>query len=133
MKIAIIGNTDWQNRRKVKETLQQLKRKFGKDLHVIGGGGTEGANHMVKKYALEFDLVYSEYNPSFSGFNMYSAMPETYYGKSYHFSQLHHRMKLIAEACEYMIIMSNQDKLDPVLQTAYKTATKLQKPVVILS
>jgi len=133
MKVALIGNTDWQNRRKVKDTLQQLKAKFPDNLLVIGGGGAEGANHMVKKYTLEFDMQYIEYNPSFSGLNIYSAMPETYYGKPYHFSQLHHRMKLLAQACEYMIIFSNQPKLDPVLQTAYATAKKLEKPVVILA
>lgn len=132
MKVALIGNTDWQNRRKIKDTLFQLKNKFPDNLIILGAGGTEGANHMVKKYALEFDLQYTEYNPSFSGFNIYSAMSESYYGKPYHFSQLHHRMKLLAQACEYMIIFSNQNKLDPVLQTASATAKKLEKPVVIL-
>jgi hypothetical protein len=63
---------------------------------------------------------------------MYSAMPETYYGKTYHFSQLHHRMKLIAQRCDYMMILNNESKLDPVLQTAYNNVKKLEKPVVIL-
>ena len=39
-------------------------------------------------------------------------MPKTYYGKSYHFSQLHHRMKLIAENCDYMMIITNEDKMN---------------------
>jgi hypothetical protein len=59
-------------------------------------------------------------------------MPETYYGKPYHFSQLHHRMKLIAQHCDYMMIMSNESALDPVLKTAYTNVKKLEKPVVIL-
>jgi hypothetical protein len=131
-RVAVIGNTGWQNRRKVQETLQQLKQRFGDDLIVIGAGGQEGANSMVRKYTLEFGITYEEYNPSFSGHNMYSAMPESYYGKSYHFSQLHHRMKLIAERCDYMMIMTNEDALDPVLKTAYTNINKLKKPVVIL-
>jgi len=131
-RIAIIGNTDWQNKRKIQETLQLVKKKFGDDLIVVGAGGNEGANNMVRKYALEFGLSYEEYNPSFSGHNMYSAMPESYYGKPYHFSQLHHRMQLIAERCDYMMILSNQPQLDPVLQTAWTRTKKLQKPVVIL-
>ena len=77
-------------------------------------------------------MDYKEYNPSYSGYNLYSAMPKTYYGKSYHFSQLHHRMKLIAEDCDYMIIMTNEDKLDPFLQTAYNNIYKQDKPVVLL-
>jgi hypothetical protein len=131
-RVAVIGNTGWQNRRKVQETLQQLKKRFGDELIIIGAGGQEGANSMVRKYTLEFGIKYEEYNPSFSGYNMYSAMPESYYGKSYHFSQLHHRMKLIAERCDYMMIMTNEDALDPVLKTAYTNINKLKKPVVIL-
>jgi hypothetical protein len=131
-RVAVIGNTGWQNRRKVQDTLQQLKQRFGNELVVIGAGGQEGANSMVRKYTLEFGITYEEYNPSFSGYNMYSAMPESYYGKSYHFSQLHHRMKLIAERCDYMMIMTNEDALDPVLKTAYTNINKLKKPVVIL-
>ena len=131
-RVAVVGNTNWQNKRKVQETLQMLKRKFAEELIVVGAGGNEGANSMVRKYALEFGIDYEEYNPSFSGYNMYSAMPESYYGKPYHFSQLHHRMKLIAERCDYMMIMTNEMQLDPVLQTAWTKTKKLNKPVVIL-
>jgi len=131
-RIAVIGNTGWQNKRKIQETLQMLKKKFGDELIVVGAGGNEGANSMVRKFALEFGLQYEEYNPSFSGYNIYSAMPESYYGKPYHFSQLHHRMKLIAERCDYMMIMTNEMQLDPVLQTAWTKSKKLNKPVVIL-
>lgn len=131
-KVAVIGSTNWQNKRKVQETLQMLKRKFDSDLTVIGAGGIEGANNMVKKYTLEFGLQYQEFNPSFSGYNIYSAMPESYYGKPYHFSQLHHRMKLIAQQCDYMMILTNEMQLDPVLQTAWSNTKKLNKPVVIL-
>ena len=130
--IAIIGNTNWQNKRKIQQTLQELKKRFKDDLIVVGAGGTEGANSMVRKYSLEFGIQYKEYNPSFSGRNMYSAMPESYYGKPYHFSQLHHRMKLIAEQCDYMMILTNELQLDPVLKTAYTNQQKLSKPVVIL-
>ena len=131
MKVAVIGNKDWQNKRKVQETLRRLKTQFD-EVQVIGAGGSEGANNMVRKYALEFGMDYKEYNPSYSGYNLYSAMPKTYYGKSYHFSQLHHRMKLIAENCDYMIIMTNENKMDPVLKTAYSNINKLKKPFVLL-
>ena len=132
IKVAVIGNTGWQNRRKMQQTLQELKQRFGSELLVIGAGGNEGANSMVRKYALEFGLAYQEFNPSFSGYNLYSAMPESYYGKPYHFSQLHHRMKLIAEHCNYMMIMTNEPTLDPVLKTAWNNVKKQNKPVVIL-
>lgn len=132
MKIAVIGNTSWQNKRKVRDVLFELKQRFGPELVIIGAGGNEGANYMVRKFALEFEMNYQEYNPSFSGYNMYSALPESYYGKKYHFSQLHHRMKMLAESCDYLMILTNETKLDPVLKTAYNTANKSEKKVVIL-
>ena len=133
MKIAVIGNTGWQNKRKIRDALFELKQRFGSEVTILGGGGTEGANFMIRKVALEFEIKYQEYNPSFSGYNLYSALPESYYGKKYHFSQLHHRMKLLAENCDYMIILTNESKLDPVLKTAWNTANKTEKKVVILS
>lgn len=132
MKVAIIGNTGWQNKRKVRDVLFELKQRFGPDLTVLGAGGNEGANFMVRKYALEFEMQYQEYNPSFSGYNLYSALPESYYGKKYHFSQLHHRMKMLSQNCDYLMILTNETKLDPVLKTAYNTANKSEKKVVIL-
>lgn len=132
MKVAIIGNTGWQNKRKVRDVLFELKQRFGPDLTVLGAGGNEGANFMVRKYALEFEMHYQEYNPSFSGYNLYSALPESYYGKKYHFSQLHHRMKMLSQNCDYLMILTNEAKLDPVLKTAYNTANKSEKKVVIL-
>jgi hypothetical protein len=50
-KVAVIGSTGWQNKRKVQQTLQELKKRFPEDLLLIGAGGTEGANLMIKKYA----------------------------------------------------------------------------------
>ena len=60
MKIAVIGNNEWQNRRKLQEVLQKLKLSED-DVTIVGAGGAEGANHMVRKYALEFGLKYEEY------------------------------------------------------------------------
>tara|TARA_R100001198_G_C5072849_1_gene118130 strand:+ start:69 stop:470 length:402 start_codon:yes stop_codon:yes gene_type:complete len=132
MKIAVIGNKEWQNKRKVQQVLSELKQKFKQELIIVSGGGSEGANHMVKKFALEFGISYQEYNPSYTGRNLYSMLPESYYGKKYHFSQLLHRMKLLAENCDYMIIMNNENNLNPQLKTAYNKIKKLKKPVVIL-
>jgi hypothetical protein len=133
IKVAVVGNKEWQNRRKIQEVLRNLKDKFGSDILVVGAGGSEGANHMVKKYSLEFGMKYQEYNPSYTGYNLYSALPESYYGKKYHFSQLLHRMRLLAENCDYMIMLNNQSNMNPQLQTAYNKIKKLDKPVVVIS
>jgi hypothetical protein len=133
IKVAVIGNKEWQNRRKVQQVLTELKQRFKKDIVLVGAGGSEGANYFVRKFALEFGMAYEEYNPSYTGRNLYSALPESYYGKKYHFSQLLHRMRLIAENCDYMIMLNNQHDMNPQLKTAYNKIKKLDKPIVVLS
>jgi hypothetical protein len=132
MRIGVIGNKEWQNKRKIQQVLTDLKQRFSNDLIVVGGGGNEGANFMIRKFALEFGIRYEEYNASYTGHNLYSALPESYYGKNYHFSQLLHRMRLLAENCDYLVIMNNQKDLNPQLKTAYNKINKLNKPVTII-
>jgi hypothetical protein len=132
MRIGVIGNKEWQNKRKIQQVLTDLKQRFSNDLIVVGGGGNEGANFMIRKFALEFGIRYEEYNASYTGHNLYSALPESYYGKNYHFSQLLHRMRLLAENCDYLVIMNNQNDLNPQLKTAYNKINKLNKPVTII-
>ena len=132
IRVAVIGNKEWQNKRKIQQVLTELKQKFKQDLILIGAGGSEGANYMIRKFALEFGIQYEEYNASYTGYNLYSALPEAYYGKKYHFSQLLHRMRLLAENCDYLVIMNNQKELNPQLKTAYNKINKLKKPVTII-
>ena len=132
MRIGVIGNNEWQNKRKIQQALINLKQRFSDNLIIIGAGGSEGANFMIRKFSLEFGLKYEEYNASYTGHNLYSALPESYYGKQYHFSQLLHRMRLLAENCDYLVIMNNQKELNPQLKTAYNKINKLKKPVTII-
>ena len=132
MRIGVIGNNEWQNKRKIQQALINLKQRFSDNLIIIGAGGSEGANFMIRKFSLEFGLKYEEYNASYTGHNLYSALPESYYGKKYHFSQLLHRMRLLAENCDYLVIMNNQKELNPQLKTAYNKINKLKKPVTII-
>ena len=62
MRIGVIGNNEWQNKRKIQQALTNLKQRFSDDLIIIGAGGSEGANFMIRKFSLEFGLKYEEYN-----------------------------------------------------------------------
>ena len=55
MKIGIIGSRVYENKRKIKETIFNLKQKFGNDFSIFSGGDTDGAERYVKKYALKFN------------------------------------------------------------------------------
>ena len=110
MKIAIIGSRQYENVRKIKNLLTDLKRKFG-----------------------EFEIEYKEYNPAHTPKNLYSAMSEHYYDKPYHVSQFHHRNNLIAKNCDYMIALIPNGSTANGSESAIKSAQKHEKKVVILS
>ena len=133
MKVAIIGSRNYENTRKIKDALFQLKQKFGDDLIIISGGAQYGADKFARKYALEFGIKYKEFNPAHTTKNLYSAMSDNYYEKPYHVSQFHHRNMLIARDCDVMMaFIPNGDDANGSL-SAIKKAKKLNKRVTIIS
>jgi len=133
MKVAIIGSRMYENTRKIKDTLFQLKEKFNDDLIIISGGAKDGADKFARKYALEFGIKYKEFNPAHTTKNLYSAMTDNYYNKTYHVSQFHHRNMLIAKDCDVMMaFIPNGCDANGSL-SAIKTVKKLNKPVTIVS
>ena len=133
MKVAIICSRLYENTRKIKDMLFNLKQKFGNDLIIISGGAKDGADKFARKYSLEFGIKYKEFNPAHTTKNLYSAMSDTYYEKPYHVSQFHHRNMLIARDCDVMVaFIANGDNADGSM-SAIKNAKKLKKPVTIVS
>ena len=133
MKVAIIGSRNYENTRKVKTLLTDLKKRFGDELTVISGGCPDGADKYVKKFSIEFGINYKEYNPAHTPKNLYSAMSEHYYGKPYHVSQFHHRNNLIAKNCDMMIALIPDGESAKGSESAIKSAQKHNKKVVILT
>jgi predicted Rossmann fold nucleotide-binding protein DprA/Smf involved in DNA uptake len=133
MKVAIIGSRMYENTRKIKDTLFQLKQKFAGKLIVISGGAKNGADRFARKYALEFGIKYKEFNPAHTTKNLYSAMSEDYYEKPYHVSQFHHRNMLIAKDCDVMLVFIPTGENSSGSMSAVKQAKKLKKPVTIVS
>ena len=133
MKVAIIGSREYENSRKIKDTLTELKRRFSDKLIIISGGAKFGADKFARKYALEFGIRYREFNPAHTVKNLYSAMSDDYYEKPYHVSQFHHRNMLIARDCDVMMAFIGKHDSSNGSMSAIKQAKKLNKPVTIIS
>ena len=129
----MIGSKEYENTRKIKEALFQLKQKFGDTLIVLSAGSQYGADKFVRKFALEFGIKYKEFNPAHTTKNLYSAMSDNYYDKTYHVSQFHHRNMLIAKACTVMMAFIPIGAPPNGSESAIKTAKKLNKPVTIIT
>jgi len=133
MKIGIIGSRLYENKRKIKETIFELKRMFGDELTIFSGGCTDGADRYAKKYALELGCKYIELNPSHTPKNLYSYMREDWYGKTYSIRNFHVRNKILASVVDRLIAFI--PKGDPAIgaASAIMYAEKFNKKCVVIT
>jgi len=131
-KIGIVGSKDYYSQRRVAEFLKKIHDQFGPTATIISGGNDTGAERWVKKYALEFGMAYKEYNPSFTGQRMYSAMGEKYFGKNFHPSHFYDRYKQLLFEVDKLVIFMQGSALETDLDYIYKLAIKRKIPHVIL-
>ena len=103
MKIALIGDEKYENRGELKETIFKLKEKFGEDLTIITRGKKNGVEKWVRKYALEMNLKYIEFNPAHTSRTLYSGMEDEYYDKPYHPTQPLHQYDCIVHKSDKIV------------------------------
>ena len=133
MKIAIFGSREYQNFRKIKDTIFKLKQKFSEELIIVSGGCLDGADKFAKKFAIELGCRYIEYNPAHTPKNLYSALSENYYGKKYSPKNFFHRNKMIATTSDYLIAFIPKDSKSKGTEHTITEAKKIGKKVVIIS
>jgi hypothetical protein len=133
MKVGIIGSQFYENPRKIKDTVFKLKQKFGENLYIISNGGKSGASKYAKKFALELDCVYKEHNPSHTVSNLYSAMNESFYDKSYKPRNFFHRNKFLAKEITHLIVFISEGVPGPDVTDTIQQVKKLGKPVVVIT
>lgn len=132
-KIGMTGSLSFTNQLAISSIFQSIKRQYGTYAEIFTGGNDTGADLLIKKLALELGFPFKEFNPSFTGFKMYSAMPESYYGKGYHYSHLMDRYKQLVNCCEYLIIFIEKGiDVSPDLKYAIQRAQKLKKKIVVI-
>jgi hypothetical protein len=132
MYIAIIGSRTYENRIKIREMVFKLKQQFGDKLVIVSGGAKNGADKYARKFALEMNVEYKEFNPAHTVKNLYSAMNESYYCKPFHVSQLFHRNELLVKYSDYVIAFRSNGKSTGT-DHAIQMAKKYNKPYVIVT
>tara|TARA_R110002074_G_scaffold58179_1_gene142683 strand:+ start:26 stop:421 length:396 start_codon:yes stop_codon:yes gene_type:complete len=131
MRVGIIGSRTYEDKRKIRETVYKLKQQFGDKLVIVSGGCKDGADRYAKKYAIELDCKYIEFNPAHTVRNLYSALHAAYYGKEYNVKYFFQRNKMLAGYVDYLIGFDKSCSSG----TAYtiNAARKKGKKVVILT
>ena len=133
MKIGIVGSRQYSNKRRIKEFVFALKEKFGENIEIVSGGQKEGADGYAKKYALEFDMKYSEFPPSHYPYNQHCVRPQFEYGKQYATWHYHRRNKQIAEYSDKIVAFIPKDMISKGTMSTIKEAKKNGKKVVIIN
>jgi hypothetical protein len=103
MTIAIIGGERYDDIRKLREFIFNIKVKLGTNVKIATRGKRIGTEYWVKKYALDFGLGYVEYNVAHTHRTLYSGMPDTYYDKEYHPTQFLHQYDCVVKHCDKIV------------------------------
>lgn len=133
MNIGIIGSKGFSSHDIIKQLLYKLKTEFGEDLVICSGGTPTGTEFLVKKYALQFNLGYKEFNPANTKQNLYSFEPENYYEKKYHVSHGIHRYKRLIIHCNIIFIVKEKGVQDSQLLDAALYCKKINKKLIVYS
>lgn len=134
IRVGLVGSRSYENRRKIKDTIYKLTLKFGCDnLEIVSGGCPHGADKYAKKYALELQCHYKEFNPSHTQKNFYSAMPDRFYEKPYHVQNFFHRNKFLAKYVDYLIAFIPEGIESKGTLHTVKQAKTFGKNVVIVT
>ena len=128
MKVAIIGSRSYTNTKKIKDFVFILKEKFGDELEIVSGGQKDGSDGYAKKFALEFDIKYSEFPPQHYPHNMHCVRPNYDYGKPYYVSNYFKRNKQVAEYSDRVVaFVTNPNKITSGTLSTLQYAEKMNK------
>jgi hypothetical protein len=131
--IGIVGSKDYVFEMKVGNFVKKIYDQFGNTATILSGGNEKGAEKWAKKYALEFGLPFKEFNPAYTGYRMYSALPEEYYKKGFHPSHFYDRYRILLNSVDRLVIFAQESsKLEPDLEYIHKRAVKQQVPCIII-
>ena len=121
MKVAIVGSRKYTNSRKVKDFVFNLKEQFGDELEIVSGGQKHGADGYAKKFALEFDIKYSEFPPAYK------------YGKAYYKNNYHKRNEQIAMYSDKVVAFCPDGKVSSGTKSALKYCEEHKKKYIIIN
>ena len=132
MRVGIIGSRLYENKKKIKNTIFNLKNRFGEDLLIVSGGCLQGADRYAKKFSLELGCKYKEFNPAHTPPNLYSAMNEGYYNKEYKPKNFFHRNGLLAKYVDILIAFIPENDSANGTWNTVRVAKKFNKKVMII-
>ena len=132
-KIAIVGSRVYDNKVAIKDFIFKIKNNFGLDTEIVSGGQKDGADGFAKKYALEFDINYSEFPPAHYIYNQHCVLESYKYGRPYATWHYHDRNKKIVEYSDVITAFIPKNTTSKGTESTLKEAQKKEKKYVIIT
>jgi len=133
VKIAIIGSRGYTNKRKIKEFIFKLKEQVGEKLEIVSGGAKEGADKYAKRFALDFDVNYSEFPAYHEPHNIHCVLEAFKYGKPYSVGNYHRRNKDLVEYSDKVVAFCTNGVVTNGTSSALTHAEKINKKSIIIN
>ena len=133
VKIAIIGSRGYTNKRKIKEFIFKLKEQVGGKLEIVSGGAKEGADKYAKRFALDFDVNYSEFPAYHEPHNIHCVLEAFKYGKPYSVGNYHRRNKDLVEYSDKVVAFCTNGVVTNGTSSALTHAEKINKKSIIIN
>ena len=132
VKIAIIGSRSYTNKRKIKQFVWELKQKFSDRLVIVRGGAKDGADKYAKRFALDFDVNYSEFPAYHEPHNIHCVKESFRYNKQYNVGHYHRRNKDLVEYSDKVVAFCLNGEISNGTASALKYAHKIEKKYIII-
>ena len=132
VKIAIIGSRGYTNKRKIKEFIFKLKEQVGGKLEIVSGGAKEGADKYAKRFALDFDVNYSEFPAYNEPHNIHCVLESFRYGTQYNVGHYHRRNKDLIEYSDKVVAFCTNGVVTNGTLSALQHAEKINKKSIII-
>jgi hypothetical protein len=132
VKIAIIGSRSYTNKRKIKQFVWELKQKFSNRLVIVSGGAKDGADKYAKRFALDFDVNYSEFPAYHEPHNIHCVKESFRYNKQYNVGHYHRRNKDLVEYSDKVVAFCLNGEISNGTASALKHAHKIEKKYIII-
>ena len=129
MRIGITGSSVYENKRKIKEFL--FKFKDQPNIEIVTRGAKDGADKYIKKYALEFELIYIEVPVAHSPRSLYSQLPNLYFNKPFSIRNYCIQQTIYTNQCDTFVIFGAQE--DKIINNLLNAINKLAKNIIIIT
>lgn len=138
VRVGIVGSRRYINSIRIKNSIFDLKNRFGNQLVIVSGGQPQGADGIAKSSALSLGVIYKEFPPAHYKWNPYCVKPEFFYNQQYYPGNFFIRNEEIVKYSDYVLCFINPGvKIEESRGTydTYKRALKFlgEDKVVILN